>query len=400
MKKIFDWTIGSFFRTFGRIIAFIVIGAIVVLLAEKSGIKLPDVLGIGRVYADENFSYSSSLWNYTYSTLNDCSVSGTNCTINGYGSNVQLDTTKNVNYINTLRFYTYATDSNKFKSSNYYNFKFEVCQSEKDFNSIKSRGRGYSWGYNTTNAATGSTSGDPTELSYKIDDIVEDNSCYYITFSVKPPVDSRYIGFWFTYTGYGDNTSLAVIPDIDYFNYTGGSINVKSLSVTYSSDVNATINNATNQIINNQNENTQTIINSQTEIKDSVDELNDTILDDNISDNEYSNALNINTGNDTSFGPFSGFLMLPLTWIQTLLVPNDSCQVINLPLPYMENKYLTLPCMDEFWGSLGGVADLISLVWIAVVGVRIFNGLYVLTIETTSSEANAEHLYKIRSWEL
>ena len=40
MKKIFDWTVGSFFRTFGRIIAFIVIGGIIVILAEKSGIKL------------------------------------------------------------------------------------------------------------------------------------------------------------------------------------------------------------------------------------------------------------------------------------------------------------------------------------------------------------------------
>ena len=196
MNKIFNWITGSFFRTLGRIIAIVVIGILIYLFASKSGIKITDLIGINRVYADENFSYSSSLWSYTYSNpATDCNNQLRNCSINSFGSNIQLNTTKNVDYINTLRFYTYASDSNKFKSSNYYNFKFEVCQFEKDFNKIKSSGRGYSWGYNSSNAATGSTAGDPTQFTYKIDDKVEDNNCYYLTFSVKPPIDSRYFDF-------------------------------------------------------------------------------------------------------------------------------------------------------------------------------------------------------------
>lgn len=398
MKKMSDWIFGSFFRTLGRILCFLLIGFIIALLLSGNDIKLSDILGITRVYADENFSYSSSLWNYTYSNpANDCNANLKNCTINGYGSNIQLNTTKNVSYINTLRFYTYATESNKFLSSNLYIFKFQVCQSEKDFNSIKSRGRGYSWAYNSNNAATGSTAGDPTKFTYSIDDIVEDTNCYYLSFSVKPPIDSRYIGFYFTYTGYGDNVSAAVIPDVDYFNYTGGTINVKSLNVTYTADTNAIIQDSANQIINNQNENTNTIINNQNE---NTQNIIDNITDDTINDNDIESGLNLSYDTSQSYGAFSGFLLLPLTWIQQILVPQDACSSINLPLPYLDNKYLTLPCMNDFWNSLGSLSDLISLVWIAVVGVRIFNGLYLLVVDVTSTQDNAEELDKVRSWEL
>lgn len=396
MKKMSDWLVGSFFRTIGRFLAIASIGVLIYLIASKSGLKLSDLLGIGRVYADENFSYSSSLWSYTSSSSSNCNASLKNCTINSYVSNLSLNNPQSVDYINTIRLYAYASDTNKFKSSNYYNFKYEVCQSDKDFNKIKN-GRGFSWQYNTSNQATGATSGDPTQFSYRIDDKVGDNSCYYLTFSVKPPVDSRYIGFFFTYTGYGDNASVAVIPDIDYFNYTGGSYNVKSLFVTYSQDVNATIQDSTNQIINNQNQNTEQIIGH---IGSGVHDIQDTLTDDTINDSDIENGLDLSYDTSNSFGPFSGFLLLPLTWVQQILVPQDSCSAINLPLPYMENKYLTLPCMNEFWDSLGVLGDLISLVWVAVVGVRIFNGLYLLVVETTSTKDNVEELYKVRSWDL
>lgn len=396
IKKISNWLVGSFFRTIGRFLAIAGIVILFYIIASKSGLKLTDLLGISRVYADETFTYSSSLWSYTSSSASNCNVSLRNCTINSYVSNLQLNNPQSVDYINTIRLYAYASDTNKFKSSNYYNFKYEVCQSNKDFNKIKT-GRGFSWQYNTSNAATGSTAGDPTQFSYRIDDKVGDNNCYYLTFSAKPPVDSRYIGFFFTYTGYGDNPNIAVIPDIDYFNSTGGSYNVKSLSVTYSQDVNATIQNSTNQIINNQNENTNTIINNQNE---NTEQIIDTLTDDTINNSDIENGLDLDYDTSQSYGAFSGFLLLPLTWVQQILAPQDSCSAINLPLPYMENKYLTLPCMNEFWNSMGLVADLISLVWIAVVGVRIFNGLYLLVVDVTSTEDNAEKLDKVRSWEL
>ena len=112
MKKMSDWLVGSFFRTIGRILAIASISILIYLIASKSGLKLTDLLGIGRVYADENFSFSSSLWSYTSSSSSNCNASLKNCTINPYVSNLSLNNPQSVDYINTIRFYTYATDSN------------------------------------------------------------------------------------------------------------------------------------------------------------------------------------------------------------------------------------------------------------------------------------------------
>ena len=43
MKKVFDWTVGSFFRTIGRIIAFIVIGYLVATLLSHNGFQLSEL---------------------------------------------------------------------------------------------------------------------------------------------------------------------------------------------------------------------------------------------------------------------------------------------------------------------------------------------------------------------
>lgn len=58
MKKILNWTFGSVFRTFGRIVAYLLVGLLLFLIIDKSGLKinirkisLTDLLGIGRVYA-------------------------------------------------------------------------------------------------------------------------------------------------------------------------------------------------------------------------------------------------------------------------------------------------------------------------------------------------------------
>ena len=51
MKKIFNWTFGGFFRTIGRTIAFLLLGGLIVLIAQKNDIKITELLGIERVSA-------------------------------------------------------------------------------------------------------------------------------------------------------------------------------------------------------------------------------------------------------------------------------------------------------------------------------------------------------------
>ena len=57
MKQIFNWTVGSFFRTIGRIIAFFVVGTFVAYLLARSNIDWGKLnLFSMKVYAKENYT--------------------------------------------------------------------------------------------------------------------------------------------------------------------------------------------------------------------------------------------------------------------------------------------------------------------------------------------------------
>lgn len=142
----------------------------------------------------------------------------------------------------------------------------------------------------------------------------------------------------------------------------------------------------------------QQIIQNQQQTNTILDGIKDSLLDDNLNDNQINDTLNGLNKPETSLTPFSDFVNLPLNWIQNLLSSSNACQPINLPLPFV-NKNLTLPCMTEFWNALGGLKYLIEIVWIAVVGVRIFNGLFLLTCETLDPNPDKD-MTKLKSWEL
>lgn len=104
--KILNWIGGGFFRTLGRFIAFIVLGAIFSILISKSNIKFTDLLGIETVHAE-----SISDQDFLNSFLNDCSyyidggtsVSNTTC---GWNNNFRTATidTNNISGQGTIHF--------------------------------------------------------------------------------------------------------------------------------------------------------------------------------------------------------------------------------------------------------------------------------------------------------
>lgn len=128
--------------------------------------------------------------------------------------------------------------------------------------------------------------------------------------------------------------------------------------------------------------------------------IEDTLTDDTTNDSDISNALDNIDVPQTSYGPFQAFLTIPLQWVQTILATGQTCQTLHLPLPFV-NKDLDLPCMTDFWNATGVLGVLIQALWIAVVAVRIFNGLFMLTVETLNTNPDsAMELTKIKSWEL
>ena len=502
MKNVINWTIGSFFRTIGRIIAYIAIGSLILFAFSykpKAATLTSHDTYTGREYplpsiissygSNNTYSYSTGVPDSQGRYLFDTGTIGN--TINGkswyfsFGFNYSLTAEKYYDVV--INFKSYDLKSNVNTSS-------IVLFSGSSPSNLSSN---YVSLIGVTNTATSSSN--TNKLTIRI---YANSAVQYWGIDIK-----------------SDGTSTGNITSVNNFGIS--SITINSVDITNS---NAIINNQTNNtqnIINNNNENTQQIIDSQNELlgqrcsnlfnknsvlnnttfdssgnaftangffatsdyievspstqysldsyngyrvveynssksfiqrlfdvryfttsantyyiklsgntsninstmlvqgfsskpyceygsysskldetNSSINNLNDTINDDSINDNDIQTALNGLEIPQTSYGPFQAFLTIPLQWVQTILSANQSCEPIVLPLPFV-NQNLTLPCMTPFWTSLGALGTLIQALWIAVVAVRIFNGLFLLTIETLDTNPNsAVELTKIKSWEL
>lgn len=150
--------------------------------------------------------------------------------------------------------------------------------------------------------------------------------------------------------------------------YTFGFNEHQYRTLVYVASINVDVNN--DSTIINQNE---TIINQNQEIINNIDNINDTINDDDVDSSSWSNFFNNFTTN--TFG-LTSIITAPLNLIQSLT--NTSCTELQLPLPYLQNKYLTLPCMttiySQYFGNFFTLYQTITYGIIAYwVCVRIFN---------------------------
>lgn len=64
-------------------------------------------------------------------------------------------------------------------------------------------------------------------------------------------------------------------------------------------------------------------------------------------------------------GPVDSIIMLPLNFINTLINKiGSTCSPINLPIPFLENKFLTLPCVSTLFDQINGFSTLYNLIGI------------------------------------
>ena len=395
MKKIFNWTFGGFFRTIGRSFAFLILGGLVALILSKSNLKITDLLGIEKVYA-ASANYSSTTSQVHAIRPSDGDIMWTSLISPGNTTNVGQ-----YRYIQEFAYRIYG-GSNTYTNGNTYTatFTFTIansgCTSTSCFTEFENNIRNNYYvirvSANTTSEHNSNTSADNiASFSYTIAK-TPTRGQYRLTVNMIPKVNVKFFIVYF-YSKFGEFNDTSG-SESDYVNITSYTYN--ALSFSYTEGTNAVLTNQTG-IIQQQ---TDIIIQHQEQLNESISELQDTILQDDIDDGDVSDKLDdLNVSNDTWQGPFSAFLLLPLTWVQNILASNQTCTSITLPLPYL-NKNLVLPCMTDFWQSLGAVGTLVQLCWLAVVGVRIFNGLFLLTVDVVSAKPNSDELTKIRSWEL
>lgn len=131
--------------------------------------------------------------------------------------------------------------------------------------------------------------------------------------------------------------------------------------VTLNDGTGAIINNSANQILQNQNKNTQLIIESNKELKQEQEKTNEELgkLNDNLTneDSPDLDALEDSTG-WLPPGPVDSILNLPLTFFNNLISNlSKTCQPVNIPLPYV-NKHLSLPCISTLYEQIGATTFL------------------------------------------
>lgn len=348
MNKIINWIGGSFFRTIGRILVYILLGFLLSYLLKD--VKLPSLFYVLKplnVYADEDIIkiYDRQL------TFNNFVVVpvGNSRVINISGGNV------------------YGDNGNGQWPPEYYIGTF--CTDSNDITSWQGTSMSGTGGAGSTYSNT------LTQLNF-----------YNTGFSCMFP-NSTYTGGHIVYI-YGkinpiwnvSGTSATLMGRITYnqpnqssWALLSWSWSNDSISIDYSSNTlitqNTTIINQNTEIINKQ----QQLIDKQTATNEKLDDLNDTLNDDDTSQAATS-ASNFFSNFTTNQHGLTGIITAPLTAIQSLT--SSTCADLVLPLPFV-NQNLTLPCMRPIYNQhFGGFMQLYDIITLGIISywvmVRIF----------------------------
>lgn len=424
MKIIYNSFMGGLFRTLGKFIAFIVLFLVFGYIVSSNDLKIADLIGFGSVKAWSDLDYREARAGINQRI---CNSSHTSCTASSsvtlYSLNTYLsylpctnfqcpNNERNSDFVGVFRVSASFNDNHSFDSGVMYRLWFTFQLQGLNTNqvvlnnleSINSSIFLVNHSYNTLNNATGMfTDGSTPQIYFE-----RISASGYVRLAIvfKPNAS----GYHYVDTTFGlknpDNVlSWSTMPQFKGFN----SIRASTASIAYTrnSDEQAVQTN----IQNNQNwidvnYHIGQVENSVNEVNDSVNDVNDSIKgiddymrDDSIDNNHISAGMH-DLPQTTSLTPFADFLNLPLNWIQDFMDTSNSCHNLVIPLPFV-NQNLTLPCMSSFWNKLGALASLIDLVWIAVIGSRIFRMFYRLTIDVIDLDPNSfNHLSKLKEWEL
>lgn len=328
MKRISNWFFGSFFRTLGRILVYIFIGYIISLLLKD--IKLPKLSISNLLYMDvqaETFTNN----NYMSWQLNK---NGTK--LNG-GNNPFYTSVDNLVDYGSYDLYLFYNNYTA-----YTNYFYDVTLTIYFDSSFIFANRVTSCNLYIDGATNQTSDG------CRIVDIT-DNSITIANYNIQ------------TLSGTGTFTnqfSLNVHQNNEITVFQVNSFKLDIVAKEDKSITSETFGNAINNVINNQNSNTQNIINNQNA---NTQDVKDTLTDDDPPTNLDSLS---NSAGWLPAGPVDSILNLPLSFLTNLNTNlSKSCQPVELPLPFID-KTLPLPCVNLLYSQIDGVTP-----WINTVGI-------------------------------
>lgn len=353
MSKIFNWFFGSFFRTLGRMLVFILLGYLCFYLFSVNDVKIPNIFGVLNVSALENiddYTRPNSNGNYYFVNCNGAD----SCWNYAGGTNLSNGVVYNTTAIrtNTNGFgagFVFSTDE-LFIKDNYYMIKVLFTPGEPLITNTFTN--------SSVKLLVGSGNGD----YYMPLTTAESVSSYLV--EIQDDYDD-YAGSYLTYvfraTSNGDHLFIRFTSSRDY----SGVFYFHGYQVTYlgsSKDDTAVINaiDGLNNGLNN--------------VNNSVNDVNNSINNSNVND-ATNDANNFFSNFTTNTHGLTGIITAPLNAINSLT--SKTCSPLVLPLPFV-NKDLTLPCMrqvyDDNFGDFMTLYDTITLgivsYWVCV---RIFS---------------------------
>lgn len=331
----------SIFRTFGRVIAYIIIGALIYLIASKSvnaktyrirmfNPNTTQVLDVRNQSGSYNGKMIRSLVNAWDSSMPANKVTYFNiqntqainiCTEYGILSN-SVACSVRADY---MKYYYYDSNGNTYEIT-------DSCQSAITKNTII---------YNANNTTT---------YQYKI------NTACSFTPSVAVAGFQQEIGWVYNLAAQQGSGSSAIVVS----NFTITQDATEGDQIMQNATENA------NRIIANQNQNTEAILGgiedlngNITSVVTGIDDVNDTLTDSSV-DNP-SSAINSMSNSVATNGTISTLILLPVTLYQSVLNNvNGTCSPFTLGTLY--GTTLTLPCINisSFLGTaLYGVIDVL-----------------------------------------
>lgn len=346
MKKIVDWTFGSVFRTFGRIIAYLIFGIAISYLLSSLDFRISDLF-LDNVKADTFTSFNTNGVN---------SSDWSNSSLNNY---VKRSYNNNANVNHAISFNNNITKNSiqKIQINGYFRFlNLDNWVSDYECVTLSTTTPPYCIRWKATD-------NDIQELVFQIflDNKTEQCIIDWNLPNLLVNDTGEYI-FW-SATCY-THTINQMSYVLQYYNEGYASsvtfeMGIAKIVKYWESDSSA--------IIDNQNQNTQTIVEQQ---QNSTQQ----ILDSNTTQAESDAEGFFGDFDVPDVGGLSAIITAPLNTIRSLL--SSSCSELVLPLPYVDED-LRLPCMNSIYTEHFGLFfNLYQTIILAIIAYRCIRSIY------------------------
>lgn len=371
IKKIANWTFGSVFRTFGRIIAYVIFGLAVSYLLSSLDFRISDLFldnvkaetfqnGYGVVVQYQDASHNTAFPYdniYYYKEENSATSNGAQPNLTNFYNSMDVSDIRGGRF--EAPFLISWPIISTTSSSTIYGQDY--CD-RWDWRSIDSYNNVIQWQCGRVSSSQDSTITDREYITPVVNLAVyvvyTDGNITYCTISnerntISCPVPNK-----------STTTTVRYITISSYVRFTGSTSQTYKVGITnyfnkYASDANI--------IIDNQNQNTQSIIQQQ-------ENNTQQILDSNTTQAENDAQGFFDDFDVPDVGGLSAIITAPLNTIRSLL--SSTCSKLILPLPYV-NENLELPCMNEIYTEHFGLFfSLYQTIILAIVAYRCIRSIY------------------------